>query len=353
MSRHPESDPNLHFGELSNFDNLEKIRIETFAEVIPKLLIEAQPVEIDELKQNPKNDAREKFLNTRKRTGDPIAYLSPEIAELYDGSVLFEPYRSQGGKASRHGVIFGDLSFGQDKTIPIAVKPFEIVEGRVEAEKECLNDYFGNAAAYKLGVGGLRPVGIVDDASKNLYSLTVLQKSLDTFDNIDWSGFLPNIELNPGMEELWLRAAHSIAILHSLGDSYHGDLFLRNLATNPEGQVFPIDWEYGDFCCLFADDLETRFTNRFRDLKNLIKGMSTPPNIGIESGAGIFMNIESSWWQAFSQIFYTEYRAWRMELASQGNHHMKIVKSTEEELSQLDTDLENEINFLQNIYMKR
>ena len=348
-----ESGHNFEFGNLPKFDDLEKSRIEGFGLVVPRLSVEVQDIEINENKQNPKNDARERFLASRRRTGDPIAYLNPDIAKLYNGSISFEPYRSQGGKASRHGVIFGDLHFGQNESVSIAIKPFEIVDGRVQAEREWLDDYFGNSAAFKLGVGGLKPVGIIDDADHTLYSLTVLQKSLDTFDNIDWSGFLPDFQLNPGMAELWSRAAHSIAILHSLGDSYHGDLYLRNLATNPEGQVFPIDWEYGDFCCQFIDDLETRFTNRFRDLKNLLKGMASPVNIGIESGAGIFMNTDSSWWQAFNQVFYSEYQTWRIELASQGSHHMRIVKSTEEELSQLDKDLENELDLLQNTYMKR
>ena len=353
MSMSNELVHSLEFDNLPKFDDLEKSRIENFGLIVPRLSVEIQDIEIDENKQNPKSDARARFLANRKRTGDPIAYLNSDIAGLYRGNVSFQPYRSQGGKASRHGVIFGDLDFGDDKRVSIAIKPFEIVDGRVEAERECLDDYFGNAAAYKLGVGGLKPVGMIDDANNTLYSLTVLQKSLDTFDNIDWSGFSPDFEFNPGMEELWFRAAHSVAILHSMGDSYHGDLFLRNLATNPEGQVFPIDWEYGDFCCQFIDDIETRFTNKFRDLKNLLKGMATPANIGIESGAGIFMNTNSSWWKAFNQVFYTEYRAWRVELAAQGTHHMKIVKSTEEELRQLDNDLESEINFLQNTYMKR
>jgi len=339
------------FEPLPTYSDLERDRIEDFSKIVPKLLIEVQHIEVDENCISPKNDARERFFQTRKRTGEPLAYLAPEFAGLYTNQLNFNPNKSHGGKASRHGVIFGDLNFGNGNNVPVAIKPFAVDYKRATTEKECLNDYFGNSAAYKLGVGGLQPVGIVDDAHENFYSLTVLQRSLDTFDNIDWSDFTINPELNIGMQELWNKAAHSIAVLHSMGDSYHGDLFLRNLATNPEGNVFPIDWEYGDFSCIFSKDLKIRFFDRFKDLANLAKGMVAPINIGIESGAGMFMKSKQNWWILFQQIFYTEYRSWRMELASQGKLHMKILESTKSELEQLDIDLETEITLLQRLFI--
>ena len=241
------------------------------------------------------------------------------------------------------------MDFGNE-SVPVALKPFNLVEGRLEAERECMNDYFGNAVAYKMSIGGLQPVGIIDDASNNFYTVTVLQRSLDTFDNIDWADFSKDPKNNPGMLELWTKAAHSIAILHSIGDSYHGDLFPRNIATNPEGQVFPIDWEYGEIFCNFSYDLEARFGARLVDLKKLTRGMANPINIGDESGLGMFMESNQDWWELFRHVFYDEYRSWRIDLASQGKHHMKILESAKSELGQLDIDLRQEMSRSQSRY---
>ncbi|HEY5268471.1 MAG TPA: hypothetical protein VII94_05070 [Candidatus Saccharimonadales bacterium] len=338
------------FEPMPNFQDLEKQRIIEFTKIVPKLDVQLQNIDINFSSNLPKSEAINSFLNTRIRTGEPIAYFVPEYYKLYDGPMKFEPYKSQAGKASRHGVIFGDLEFNKNDRIPVAVKPFQIVEGRAKTEIECLSDYFGNAVANSFNLGGLEPIGIIDDTKNNLYSLTVLQRSLDTFDNINWADFYPEFNNNLGMQELWLKAAHSIAILHSIGDSYHGDLYLRNIATNPEGQVFPIDWEYAEFSCNFSRDFEERYAERFRDLRQLVRSMSHPVNIGIGSGVGMFMEVTSEWWNVFNEIFFEEYKSWRIDLASQGHHRTRVLSETASEFNQLEIDLKNELKDIQKKY---
>ncbi len=351
MERHALEPSTSNNSELiPNFQNLERQRIEDFTEVVPKLDARLLNVEINLSSKQPKEEAINTFMNTRIRTGEPIAYLAPEYHKLFNGPMKFEPYKSQGGKASRHGVIFGDLEFNEHESISIAIKPFQQVEGRAKTELECLSDYFGNAVANSFNLGGLEPIGIIDDTKNNFYSLTVLQRSLDTFDNIDWSDFYPEFNNNLGMQELWLKAAHSIALLHSMGDSYHGDLYIRNIATNPEGWVFPIDWELGEFSCSLSRDFEERYAERFRDLKQLVRSMSIPVNIGPLSGAGIFMEVRDDWWNAFNDIFFAEYKSWRMDLASHGHHRAQILFETKSEFDQLELDLRNELTNLRQEY---
>ena len=338
------------FEPIPNFQDLEKQRIEDFTEIVPQLKPELINVDINLSSDLPKNEAISSFLNNRLRTGSPIAYLAPEYYKLCDGTMKFEPYKSQAGKASRHGVIFGDLEFSEHESVPVAVKPFQIVEGRAITELECLSDYFGNAVAHKFNLGGLEPIGMIDDTKKNFYSLTVLQRSLDTFDNINWADFYPDFNNSLGMQELWIKAAHSIAILHNMGDSYHGDLYLRNIATNPEGMVFPIDWEKSEFSCSFRRDFEERYVERMKDLKQLIISMSYPMNIGVGSGVGMFMEVRGDWWDVFNEIFFAEYKSWRMDLASQGNHKARVLSETKLEFDQLEIDLKDELEAIQTQY---
>lgn len=338
------------YEDSTNFQDLEKKRIEDFSRTVPKLETKLLDINIDITSERPKDEALNKFLNTRIRTGEPIAYLVPEYHKLFKGPMKFEPYKSQGGKSSRHGVIFGDLEFDEHTNVSVAIKPFQLVEGRAKTEIECLSDYFGNAVAHRFNLGGLMPIGIVDDTKNNLYSLTVLQRSLDTFDNINWADFYPEFNDNSGMQELWLKAAHSIALLHNMGDSYHGDLYLRNIATNPEGSVFPIDWEYGEFSCSFSRDFEERYAKKFKDMKQLVQSMSYPTNIGIASGAGMFMEVRNEWWNVFREIFFDEYIAWRIDLASQGHHRTRILSETRLELNQLAIDLKDELGDIQKKY---
>ncbi len=342
----PESlfnNSNESFLDTFNFsEGSEQERVQKFNQTI--LQLEVQRINDTPIieTEKPKDFAIDNFILENYPTLIPTAYYNPQFEALFsDGTLNFSANKSQIGKSSIHGVIMGDLS-SMHYSLPVVIKPFLVryntIEFNKKTELKCLKDYYGNVISKLYGLGHIDPVGIIFNPGEVHYSVSVLQRPLETFDSIDWSNFLSDIESNEGMVDLWRRAAMAVAQVHSLGDSFHGDLLLKNIATNPKGEVFLIDWESGNFLTSNSHSIDQKEITKFKDLNNLIKSMISPFSLDILSGSEMFKNIEEDWWTVFKKVFYDEYRLNRIKIPLT-KHDFEGVKIAKLELAYLDVEL--------------
>jgi len=201
-----------------------------------------------------------------------------------------------------------------------------------------------------LGIYTVTPAGILlsSKEKEKAYSMTLLEEGLTTLDSIDWSNYYPDIEQNPGMNELWRAVSGQSAMLHSEGNKAHGDMAARNIATGTESAVFFIDWEYATIGRQAPRDAEGRYTNSYADLSVLLESMCLPPhaNIGGKAGIGIFYGKQGDWWEGFCRIFYDEYIHTRTELSTQGGHHKQTECEVAEELHELTRTLRQNMEMM-------
>lgn len=337
-------------------EDLQAKRISEFLAVLPGTAIASLDVAVDICSENPVSDVSREFMLERS-LGMRTLYAPSEIAtDLQNHMLGFEPITSK-SKASRNGVFFGAFHLDDGSEMRVAVKPLAPVDGssmsKVVAEKECLKDYFMNVVATEANFDCLQPFGMLIDQEGTCYSLTVLDEELDTFDSIDWSVFYDPKHETTGMMQLWSKVASLVAMLHSTGESFHGDLAPRNISNNPSGQVALLDWEAGSISTKPSVDLEERFGKSWLDLKSLMVSLARPNTMKYNPGAGLFKYCETSWWEAFEDVFFTEYCDWRMALAEQGSHHMKAVHYTTEELTQLRAVLSGQMEDLEARFRQR
>lgn len=333
---------------LINVQDKEAQRIAEFQNLLPLLAIAPLYAEIDLKSKDPASETGKRFV-IENNFGMPTFFAVPEIAnELQEGLVSFEPLVSR-GKASRNGVFFGAFHFTDGSQLEVAVKPHPIGSedklGFREAEVACLKDYFTNVAAQKAKFEGLTPVGMILNEEGMPYSITLLDEALTTQDSTDWTEFYKEGHETAGMREMWGKVASVVALLHDTGDCVHGDLEARNIAANPDGHVFLIDWEFGQVTTAPSIDIEERFGKSLIDIKALMVSMARPSNLPYNQrpGIGLFTHNKGLWWDGFKDIFFDEYASWRLAMAGQGKHHTKKVRETEEELQQLEHFLQNEM----------
>lgn len=340
--------------------SLEQARIAEFQGILARAAVLPLTASVDIEQADPVAAAKDSFFRTDfQPVGEdglsrPTFYALPEVThELAEDLVGFEPFISRGGKASGHGVFFGALQFADGMELAVAVKPHfsneNDPESKRNAESSCLQDYFGNVAAKKCGFESLEPVGFILDEDGTPYSLTVLDQTLDTLDNINWTHFFEEGFDTIGMKDLLYKVAMITALLHNNGESFHGDLAARNIATNIYGQVFLIDWEYGNVTNSPAPDAEERFGKSWVDLRKLLQSMIRPANIK-DPGVGMFEHCKESYWDNFKELFFDDYLEARKQLAQQGSHHMKKLRDTEAELQQLENSLHLEADKWQQIF---
>jgi len=330
----------------------EFVRAREFVDTIG-LVSEIAPNEIrlDLGEVNPMKDAISRY-QTYEHRGHPTLFLANamQLGQANPGEGLaFTPRISRGGKRSFHGVFFGDFDIGSELSIPVAVKP------HVDQPSEsCLKDYLSNGAVKRIGLHTLRNVGYVMSETR-AYSMTVLDDTLDTFDSLDWSGFLPNIYENPGMQDMWRELAGQTAFLHAKGSMSHGDLAGRNVAIGSEGSAFVIDWEKARLSFVPPRDVEAQFSNSYLDLSVLLESMCLPPHAEFKAGLGIFYGKTQDWWQGFQDIFFDEYKEVRiMEATTRTSYNRrfsrkKLLGDVKEELSELERTLRSDIVMYQEI----
>lgn len=352
MTEHyPDTEPQLPPDEA--YDERYMARIAEFQSTLPKVAIASLPQEIDLSATSPAEEAARQFT-AEHSLHIPALYVVPEIAtDMCNSLVGFEPLVSNSNKTSRNGVFFGIFHFDDGSEVRVAVKPHESFEdditSRREAEKTCLKDYFTNVAAQEAKFDSLIPFGFLLDEDGSQYSLTVLDEDLKSFDGMEWSKFYTEGFETSGMETLWSKTASQVALLHSTGNSFHGDLYPRNVATDSDGHIILHDWEFGNLTTEAPNDIEDRFGKSWLDIKSLMIGMARPSYLpqNQNPGIGLFENCDGSWWEGFKEIFLDDYLDWRRTFAAQGKHHTQVVRETEEELVQLEHALHMQIDQMQ------
>ncbi len=324
--------------------------ITEFESLLTQVPVKSLSVEVDINNPSPVLDAKTKFFAQDYQL-ETTMYVSKEFDALAGGIVGFETLVASEEVASYHGVFFGDIHLEDGTTVSVAVKPHTVIEGdsssRKDAESSCFNDFYNNVCAQPTCLGGLKPVGFLMGREGSLYSMTLLDEGLSTFDSIDWTVFYREGEETSGMRELWDKAAISIATVHGEGASRHGDVAARNIGTSPSGQVFLFDWEAGAITKSPPKDVEARFGYSLVDLRKLVEDMATPNTLPFKPGIGLFTYAKESWWESFNELFFEQYEAWRIDYAKQGSHHMSKLRETTEELAQLRGTLHQIINDLE------
>lgn len=291
----------------------------------------------------PAVEAGRRFISSQYSSDQTLYVDSQYVASVGDEIVGFESYSSNTGVASFHGVFFGELHVSSGATIPVAVKPHKSIDddlvSRREAEQSCFADYFTNIATEQAHIGSLKSLGFVIGRDGGIYTLSIIEDELTTLDSIDWTVFFEEGEETQGMRDIWRKAAVNIANLHSIGASFHGDLATRNIATNTDGQILLIDWEFGNITERPSVDMEERFGRTLHDLRKLVEDLLKPTTLTNGQGVGLFTHCKGSYWEAFEEFFFDKYEEWREIHAAQGKHHTKKVEGTAEELTQLRTSL--------------
>lgn len=339
-----DTDSDARIFEKNFVEDVELNRVREFALVLEQGVgLELSDVMLDLTEETPVENAISRF-RTYDYKGVPTLYLDKPFQIGEGDKASFTPRISRGGKSSFHGVFFGDMQLG-DYSVPVAVKPHK-ADGAI---RSCLSDYLGNHAVRSLNFHNLTPVGFIIDNEERAYSLTVLDESLTTLDSIDWSDFYPEIEGNPGMQEIWREISAQAAILHASGSASHGDFAARNIATSADGGVFLIDWEKSRLSTGEPRDVEVRYNHSHADLSVLLESMCLPPHADFKSGIGIFYGKEGDWWDGFCKIFFDEYKSIRLHEATKGSHHKKREKDVSEELKQLESDLKVETKMMRAI----
>lgn len=329
-SLHHSSSPEAH-GSVDQ----EFIRIQDFKNSLSNVdAVRPVTAEFDFSDPNPVGGVISRFGNYEEVWSLPTLYVDAAKPSEATKDMKFHERVSRDPGKSKHGVFFGDLEFSNGHSVEVAVKPH-----LDDVRQSCLTDYFNYKAVADLGINTLEPFGFVLGEEGKAYSLTVLDRSLKTFDSIDWSEFYPQIDRNPGMANMWTQIALQTAIIHSMGRLNMGDEAPRNMANTAGGHNFLFDWEHANINVLPVNDAEIRFGLSYKDLFAVLEGCILPPVPGYKEGIGIFYGKEGDWWQGFEEMFFADYREARLDLAASGKHHMLRQKEVESELTELERSL--------------
>lgn len=279
-----------------------------------------------------------------ERSAEPAFLLASSLSPFAGQSPRsLYPRVARGGHRSRHGVFFADIEMDGGTRVPVAVKPFDL-DDHVGA---CARDYFSNCAIREFGFESLQPAGIVSMPDRS-YALTVLDESLSTLDSINWKVFYPDTTKHPGMRQLNSQIARQLAFMHSTGRIKHGDFAHRNIATTAEGNLFFIDWEGSVQTSSPGRDAEMRYSNSYPDIKDMLKSICLPKNAhpvaGIEM---LYGKDDCDWWNAFREIFFDEYLAFRQDCAVSERMTPVDIRETNDELQQLVSSIREEARILQ------
>ena len=263
---------------------------------------------------------------------------SPHSELLGAEDVSFGPRNARGGRNSAHGVFFGDIIFGDNKRLPVAVKPHQLGG----ANESVLTEHYNTRAVRGLGLYSLEPVAVLlgYDNSESAYMITKLEETLTTLDTIDWSDFYPKIDSHPGMTQIWSQIARQVAFLHSSGSNMHGDLAGRNIAITADDYAFLIDWERSHISKIKPRDAEIRYAFSHPDLSMLVETFVLSPNDRFKAGLGIFYGKQGNWWQGFRDIFLNEYIDTRLQFAETNNDQQDVKEEIEVLLASLQNDME-------------
>lgn len=234
-------------------------------------------------------------------------FLSEDYAWLAEADLnRFDVIRSAKAETSAHGVFFGLLSNPDTKqALPIAVKPC------VDNPSKAYADWLNNNLIARTGRRYFEPIGFILDSDR-AYSITKIEPGVETLDNTDWRQVLLDPQ-NPryvGQREQLGDLSVALADLHQ-ERIFHGDPQFKNIATDPAGNTFFIDWESAQF---FGESVsaETQLKKAKHDLKILYFSMAAPDT---NHGVGLLSSYDRHLqWEHFNTFILTPYIERRFEL---------------------------------------
>lgn len=239
---------------------------------------------------------------------EPSLLLHPQYESVAKVGATFTPFSTRFGKVSAHGVFFGQLSWEDGQTVPVAVKPHE-----AEPRVSCATDYAANAAVEAAGFHNLESVGVVlSSRDETAYSLSRLDPTISTLESIPWRHLEKHPEEAGDLASVWGQVARQAALLHASGSS-HGDLAVRNIALAQDGGVFMMDWEKAKISTRTPRDAEARYELSRPDMGELMESMVRPTKHAFKSGLGLSPDAK---WEGFRTLVFDEYVQTRLALAS-------------------------------------
>jgi hypothetical protein len=241
-----------------------------------------------------------------RHTGNEF-YTTQEFRWLEDASLThFDVIRSAKAETSAHGVFFGIMTNKETgESLAVAVKPC------VQKPEKAYLDWLNNGLIARTERKHFAPVGFIYDSDR-AYSMTLLQKGVETLDNTDWRYVLmdPESPSYIGQREQLTDIGIELAGLHE-ERIFHGDPQFKNIAIDPTGETYFIDWEAAKFFGknATADVLRKKAAH---DLEVLYYSMAAPVT---HNGVGLLAPYDRRLqWAHFNNFILTPYLERRMEM---------------------------------------
>lgn len=238
--------------------------------------------------------------------GDNL-YLSPDYEWLKDGG----PYgvsviRTAKAETSAHGVFFVALEDPETGVaLPIAVKPCsEKDPNHPKNPDKAYMDWLNGRMIGNAGRRHFSPVGFLIDGG-NTFSLSELKPDVETLENSDWRQVLVD-ENDPqyeGQRALLPEVGRTLADLHADG-IIHGDPQFKNIAIEPSGELYFIDWESATFYGgRTPEDVKTK--QMAHDLKIMVRSIAcTEQEMGVGLLSGFSSHLQ---WEHFKAYIFDPY----------------------------------------------
>lgn len=235
----------------------------------------------------------------------------------------FDVVRSAKAETSAHGVFFGVMTSSQtDDSLPVAVKPC------TENPKKAYLDWLNNNLVARTGRKNFIPIGFIFDEDR-AYSITRIERGVETLDNTEWNNVLmdPESQQYEGQREELAELGRELAGLHQ-DKIFHGDPQFKNIAVDPAGKIFFIDWESAQF---FGDNASSQVLNKkaAHDLEILYYSAAAPE---ARKGVGLLSAYSPELqWCYFNKFILTPYLEARLE-ADDSAENVEAVAETEDQI---------------------
>jgi tRNA A-37 threonylcarbamoyl transferase component Bud32 len=238
--------------------------------------------------------------------GDNL-YLSEDYAWLRDGG----PYdvsviRTAKAETSAHGVFFVALEDPESgNALPVAIKPCSVKDADSPKNPDkAYIDWLNNQMIGQAGRQHFSPVGFLIEGDKT-FSISELKTDVETLENSDWRQVLVD-ENDPqyeGQRAVLPEVGRAMADIHADG-IIHGDPQFKNIAIEPNGQVYFVDWESATFLGGAADE-ELKTKQMAHDLKVLIRSVGcNEQEMGVGLLSGFSPHLQ---WEYFKKYIFDPY----------------------------------------------
>lgn len=233
-------------------------------------------------------------------------YTSTEFAWLGEaGLTSFNVLRSAKAETSAHQVFFGLMTNpNTNECLPVAVKPC------TKNPRKAYLDWLNNSLVARTGRKHFVPVGFIQDSDR-AYSITLIERGVETFDNSEWRNVLqdPRNQDFVGQREQLKDVGEELADLHD-DRIFHNDPEFKNIASDPTGSTFFIDWESAQVFGQEASD-EVLIEGAVNDLEIVYYSAATSD---LSHGVGLLSSYARHLqWTHFDNHILTPYLARRLD----------------------------------------